>query len=102
MPTWPSIAAHALTATRRTFGQSVTYNGVTIRAVFDPAAVLIEPDRSTLAAVRTTAPMLWVDHAALGADPAPGDVAVIDGAAWQVIDIEPDGAGGYACRLHRA
>lgn len=112
MSRWDRLSRLARGATRKAFGQAITFArtstgpsapALPIQAVFDPAAELVDPDagRAIAANVRTTTPALWVDVEALGAEPAQGDTAVIDGEDWTVVDVEPDGAGGFLCILHK-
>jgi hypothetical protein len=100
MSTWDRLARQAHRATRRTFGQTVTFDGTDVRAIYDPSHELIEPGNYG-SMIRSVVPMVWLDRAIIGRDPVQGDSVSVDGQDYAIVDIEPDGAGGFKCRLGR-
>jgi hypothetical protein len=98
MSSFDRTAALAHRATLRAFGQSVTFAGTAVKAVFDPSSELFEQDGYG-AVVRTVTPMLWIDRSVIGRDPAQGDEVDIGEAEYYVADLEDQGSGSFKCRL---
>lgn len=90
------------------FAGLVLYEPVAGGGPFDVYAVWTGPNDlveiGAPAQVSTTSPQIGVDLAdlaALGIDPAVGDVVTRAGIRYRVDDVQPDGEGGADLILHR-
>jgi hypothetical protein len=89
------------------FGSAFTYSGGsparlrTLAGIFSKAHA-IEAPAGDWPGVSTTAPVLTCRAADLPPGAAAGDSVALDGAAWAVRDIQPDGTGLARLILERA
>lgn len=103
IPAWPALADRALRTAIATFGQTVVYHGdganpVTLTGIFDAAHESVELDVAGVP-VSTRQPELGLRLADLPVAPQQGDHLEIDGTAYVVVDVRPDGQGGARLAL---
>jgi hypothetical protein len=104
MRNWDEMVHRAMRVAETAFGRNVTfqYGGpvtpgetapepVTLRAVFDEAHEQI--DTSGGVPINTTNPICDVRRGDLPWQPDQGDTLIVDGKAYTVVDVQPDGAG---------
>lgn len=101
---WAGALGDLTRAVRDTFPEAVVYtpaggDAASITAVFDEAHEAVEFRDGQ--PVSTVQPTLWARLADLAAAPGPGDTVTLStsGRTFEVVDVQPDGAGGATLRL---
>ena len=80
---------------------SIVYAGASVdAAVFDERGLEVSPEGGIL--VRTGNPQLGVRLSDLAKAPEQGDDVTVNGVAYLVTDVNPDGEGGALLDLRRA
>ena len=92
-----SSLREALTAVIDVLGQEVTVNGQKTVGVFSETYREVDPGGVMVA---TRRPNLLVNMKLLEREPRQDDLVEIEGHAFRVINVEPDGAGGALLELH--
>lgn len=109
MTDWSALAGMAAETVRDTFGQLIQYQRISadpeashqdVQAVFQNAATSVDLGTVHIPLAGTN-PTLFVLEADIGYAPAQGDRAIVAGETWTVVDVHPDGYGGFKLELHR-
>ena len=105
MNDWSQAVDGLLIACRNTFGIPVRYNPtdsdpIDTIGIFDAAYEAVEIDTAGVA-VSTRRPVLDFRLQDLGVEPEAGELVAVNGATYQVMDVQPDSQGGVRLILHR-
>lgn len=91
-----------------TFGEPVFYTRVVdgypeaeteIRAVFDPDFALTDPGPGN--GVNSRVPVIDVRNSDIGGEPSEGDIAIVQGIAYEVTAVHPSSSGMTKAQLKR-
>lgn len=101
---WRNLTDRIIKTTRDTFGETVTYKpkaggSYQIKAIFDNEYQLVDPD--TQATISTSQPVLGVRLRDLQAPPKRGDIVVVNGASYQIVENKDDSWGHSQLVLHK-
>lgn len=106
---WSELADNLNRTTRDVFGESITFAGrwgdpVSVDTDGEPLTGVFDRDHETVnvadgQVVSTTEPVLFIRGGDLAFEPIVGEKVVIRGQDWIILDVRPDGHGGYKLAL---
>lgn len=101
---WRDLSDRVLKSAMRPFREDAVWTPkggapTAISGPFDLSPLEVNPD--TGVGVRSSTPVLHVRLSEIASRPRQGERLEVRGVAYRIADVEPDGQGAAALRLHR-